>query len=220
MPQFAGPTPLIDLVLKAQQYYSGSDVTAVFVSDPDADFEPGPIRKCDVSRIYKFENTLYEFRMNGRQLKNLMEISAKYYHTWHAGDPEVTTDPKSLSFTYLIFRGVDYDIDLARDIGYRIRNLKWPDGRLVDDDDVFTLSINDYWGRMRLLNPASDFGPDLPELLAKDLRPDIGMVRDMITEYIVNVKNGLITPECDKNWRLTAGSIPLEEAVTKPAKPV
>ena len=35
------------------------------------------------------------------------------------------------------------------------------------------------------------------------MRGDIGGVRELIRDYIVNVKGGVITPECDDNWRIT-----------------
>ena len=44
---------------------------------------------------------------------------------------------------------------------------------------------------------------DLPVLLEADIRPDIGYIRDMLCDYIVHVKNGIITPEVDNNWKIT-----------------
>lgn len=35
------------------------------------------------------------------------------------------------------------------------------------------------------------------------MRGDIGGVRELIRDYIVNVRGGTITPECDGSWRIT-----------------
>lgn len=35
-----------------------------------------------------------------------------------------------------------------------------------------------------------------------DVRGDIGGVRELIRDYIVNVKGGVISPKCDENWRI------------------
>lgn len=43
----------------------------------------------------------------------------------------------------------------------------------------------------------------LSALLEIDVRGDIGGVRELIRDYIVNVKGGTFTPECDGNWRIT-----------------
>ena len=37
----------------------------------------------------------------------------------------------------------------------------------------------------------------------RDVYGEIGGIRGLIRDYIVNVKGGLIRPECDENWRLT-----------------
>ena len=36
-----------------------------------------------------------------------------------------------------------------------------------------------------------------------DVRSDLGGIREIIGHYIADVKGGVITPECDHNWKLT-----------------
>jgi 2',3'-cyclic-nucleotide 2'-phosphodiesterase/3'-nucleotidase len=48
------------------------------------------------------------------------------------------------------------------------------------------------------------YGADeLPVLVEGDVHGEIGGVRELIGDYIANVKNGVIYPECDDNWRIT-----------------
>ena len=69
---------------------------------------------------------------------------------------------------------------------------------------MFEIAIDSYQANYRLLVPGVIFGADdLPVLVEQDVRSDIGSIRDMICDYIVNVKGGVITPECDSNWKLT-----------------
>ena len=35
---------------------------------------------------------------------------------------------------------------------------------------------------------------------------EIGGVREMIREYIIHVKGGVISPECDNSWRITGNN--------------
>ena len=42
----------------------------------------------------------------------------------------------------------------------------------------------------------------MPVLLETDVRGDIGGIQDLIRDYIVNVKGGVITPECNDSWRI------------------
>ena len=210
--QLAGPTFLTDLLLKIQRHYTKADVTAVCVSNPHAVLEDGVIRKCDIAKMYKFENTLYTFRMSGRQLRMLMEVSARFYRTWNEGDERIKTDSLSKCFTYLLFGGVCYDIDISREAGDRIRRLRWLDGRPVREDEMLTLAINDYWANVRIMNPGNLYKKDdIPELLEKDVRSDVGLFRDMIEKYIREVKSGVINRKFDRNWRLTAGNKVLSE---------
>ena len=52
----------------------------------------------------------------------------------------------------------------------------------------------------------SPFSPDAHReagrLLESDVRGDIGDIRELIADYIQNVKGGKITPACDNNWSI------------------
>ena len=43
----------------------------------------------------------------------------------------------------------------------------------------------------------------MPTLVEADVHNEIGGIRELIRDYIVNVRNGIIFPECDDNWRIT-----------------
>ena len=61
-------TPLMDLVNRVQMYYADAAVSAAPLSFAEANLYPGNIRKCDVSMIYKFNNTLYKVHIVGRRI--------------------------------------------------------------------------------------------------------------------------------------------------------
>ena len=197
-------TALISLINQVQLYYSGADVSAAALFSPGANIQPGPIRRCDISLIYKFVNTLYKLRMNGAQLKKYMEWSASYYSTWKSGDESVSFDPDIPAFMYDMFKGVNYEINISHEPGNRIENLTWPDGTPVEDTDEFDIAVNNYRASSALLAPGVIYETDdLPILLESDMHGEIGGIREMIADYIVNVKKGVIRPETDDNWRLT-----------------
>lgn len=201
-------TAWIDLILKTELYYSGADVAAAALTLPDTNFREGDIRKCDVAGIYKFINTLYSLRMSGSQLKTYMEWSAQYYQQYHEGDLTIGFNPDFRSFNYDMFAGITYEIDISKPAGERIVNLKWPDGKAVRDDDSFVIAVNNYRCNSLLLQPGIVFQQDdMPELLETDIHgSDIGGVREMITDYIIHVSGGVITPETDNNWRIVGNN--------------
>ena len=196
-------TALIDLINRAQMHYSGARVSAAPLTAAGANLYPGAVRKRDIALMYKYPNTLYLLRMNGKQLKRFMEWSARYFNTLRSGDAAVSADPSFADYNYFMFEGVRYLVDLKREPGSRIRDLTWPDGTPVKDTEEFTLAVNNYCAASQLLVPGIICeADDMPVLLEKDVRGDIGGIRELIREYIVNVKGGVITPECSENWRI------------------
>ena len=202
-------TPLMDLINEVQLYYSGADVSAAALFADNANMEEGDIRKCDMSLIYKFGNTLYKLEMTGAQLKKYMEWSASYYNTFQEGDLTISFNPEMPGYLYDMFSGVTYDINISKEPGSRIENLKRMDGTEIKDDDVLTIAVNNYRATTQLLAPGAVYeeGEELPKLLEIDVRGELGGVREMIGDYIVNVKGGTLeVPEVTGNWKLTGYS--------------
>lgn len=202
-------TPLMDLINEVQLYYSGADVSAAALFADNANMKEGDIRKCDMSLIYKFGNTLYKLEMTGAQLKKYMEWSASYYNTFQEGDLTISFNPEMPGYLYDMFSGVTYDINISKEPGSRIENLKRMDGTEIKDDDVLTIAVNNYRATTQLLAPGAVYeeGEELPKLLEIDVRGELGGVREMIGDYIVNVKGGTLeVPEVTGNWKLTGYS--------------
>ena len=202
-------TPLMDLINEVQLYYSGADVSAAALFADNANMKEGDIRKCDMSLIYKFGNTLYKLEMTGAQLKKYMEWSASYYNTFQEGDLTISFNPEMPGYLYDMFSGVTYDINISKEPGSRIENLKRMDGTEIMDDDVLTIAVNNYRATTQLLAPGAVYeeGEELPKLLEIDVRGELGGVREMIGDYIVNVKGGTLeVPEVTGNWKLTGYS--------------
>ena len=196
-------TALIDLINDVQMYYTGAPVSAAALNTMNANMYPGDIRKCDTALVYPYTNTLYKLHMNGAQLRKYMEWSAAYYNTWNPGDLTISFNPDIRDYNYDMFSGVNYEINIANEPGSRIENLTWPDGTPVADDDEFDIAVSNYRAASQLLAPGVIYEDgDMPTLLEMDVRGDIGGVRELIRDYIVNVKGGKITPECDGNWRI------------------
>ena len=196
-------TALVDLINQVQLHYSGAKVSTAPLCDPKSNLEEGEIHLYDTARIFSFDNTLYTVRMNGAQLKKFMEWTAGYYNTTNPKKPGISTNPDFPSYNYLMFQGVAYEIDLSQPVGERIKNLTWPDGTPVDEKETFVLALNNYNANSYVLIPGEIYSKDdLPELVEMDVRGDIGGIRELISDYIIHVKNGVLTPECDHNWRI------------------
>lgn len=198
---------LIDLINEVQMYYTDAKVSAAALFLEDANMQPGPIKKSDTSLIYKYTNTLYKLEMTGKQLKDYMEWTADYFNSYTPGDLTISFNQEFRLYNFDMFSGVNYDINISKQPGQRIENLSWPDGKPVEDDEVFVIAVNNYRANSHLMSgEIYGEGNSTPKVLEIDVRGDIGGVRELIGDYIKQVKNGVISPHVDNNWKITGAA--------------
>ncbi len=197
-------TAMIQLINDVMRYYSGAEVSATSLYSMNQNLQPGPIRSCDTAVIYRYGNALYKVRMSGRQLKQFMQWSTSLFVTWKKGNLTVSFNPNISKYTYVMFDGLNYEVNVSKEAGNRIEHLTWPDGRPVEEDDVIDLALNDYLVNSYVCNPGVIFdASEMPEILERDIHSEIGGIREMVKDYIIRVKNGVITVPLNVNWKLT-----------------
>ncbi len=178
-------------------------VSAAALFDADSNMKSGEIKKSDVSKIYKYDNKLYTVKTTGKQLKSFMEWTSSIYNTFNNGDLTVSLNPDIRLYQYDMFSGVSYEINIAKAPGNRIENLKFQkDGKVVEDTDVVYLSVNNYRYDSVLVG-SGVFEPGTHEKIHDTNNDNISDMRDLITDYIVNTKKGVIERSIDNNWKLT-----------------
>lgn len=128
------------------------------------------------ARIYRFPNMLYKVLMTGAQLRKFMEFCAQFYNTFQPGDLTVSFNPAFKRFNYMMFSGVNYEINISKEPGERIEHLTWPDGTSVKDTDRFHAGVNYYCANSCLLHYGDVFreGDELSVLEETDIRSDLG----------------------------------------------
>lgn len=200
-------TAMINLINEVQMYYTKADVASAAAFRSDANMKEGKIKKSDTSLIYKYDNTLYLLEVTGKQLKDYMEWSASYYNTYKPGDLTVSFDENIRGYNYDMFSGVKYEIDISKEAGNRIVNLRKMDNTPIKDTDKLKLAVNNYRASSHLLNPNGGIFKDgsIPKVLEKDVAAATP-IRDLIGKYIVEVKNGVITPQMNNNWKISGNS--------------
>ncbi len=193
------------LINKGIDPNSGYQVSAAALFDAKSNMIAGDITKAGVSNIYKYDNKLYTIKTNGKQLKKFMEWTASIYNTVNTGDLTVSLNEKIRLYQYDMLDGISYEINVANEAGKRIENVKFKkDGKVVEDNDVVYLSLNNYRYDSILnaaVNPVFDIGTH--EKIYDTNSDTISDMRDLISDYIVNVKGGKITRTVDNNWKLT-----------------
>jgi 2',3'-cyclic-nucleotide 2'-phosphodiesterase (5'-nucleotidase family) len=138
-------TPLLDFMLEVQRRAAGADLATTAAFNLDASINAGSITVAELARLYPYDNTLRAVRVTGRQLREYLEYSARYFRTF-AGDTGRTiplVNPRVPGYNFDIVAGADYTIDISRPVGSRITTLSVK-GRPVADADSFTMSVNNY----------------------------------------------------------------------------
>ncbi|HMG71680.1 MAG TPA: 5'-nucleotidase C-terminal domain-containing protein [Gemmatimonadaceae bacterium] len=136
-------TPLIDLILETERKAAGTDLASTAAFSTDVVMAPGPITIAQVAQLYPYDNTLRAVRITGKQLRDYLEFSSRYYRTPASATAALATDPQIPGYNFDIMSGVDYVIDVSRPIGSRITRLDYK-GAPVRDTDSFTMALNNY----------------------------------------------------------------------------
>ena len=136
--------PLTDFILEVQRRVTGADLASTAAFSLDAALDAGPISIAELSRLYPYDNTLRAIRISGRQLRDYLEHSARYYRAAAPGDAAASLIDQSVpGYNFDIVAGADYTIDISRPIGSRVTTLSVR-GRPVTDTDSFTFALNNY----------------------------------------------------------------------------
>src|SRR6478672_6095177 len=104
---------------------------------------PGPITIAQVAQLYPYDNTLRAVRITGKQLRDYLEFSSRYYKTIASPTSPLETDPTIPGYNFDIVSGVDYAIDVSKPVGLRVTKLEYK-GVPVRDTDTFTMALNNY----------------------------------------------------------------------------
>jgi 2',3'-cyclic-nucleotide 2'-phosphodiesterase (5'-nucleotidase family) len=134
-------TPIVDFILETQRRVAATQLASTAAFSLDASLDTGAITVAELARLYPYDNTLRAVRISGKQLRDYLEFSARYFGT--AGTDEPAVDPSVPGYNYDMVAGAQYTIDVSRPAGSRITRLE-VDGRAVRDDDSFTLALNNY----------------------------------------------------------------------------
>ena len=209
------PTAIMELINKVQKEAAGTQLSIAAPLSSTAFIPKGDVTIKDMMAVYVFENFLYGVNMNGRQLKDWLEYSVRYYAQTTEEKNTITKDSVLNIPDYNLDQlyGATYDIDLTQPVctidkesgkvisGNRIKNLKI-NGVAVKDSDEFTVAINNYrynggGGFMKAVG-LSTTDPSIVTYDSAKILGDDGQVRSLMTSYFK--KHGEVSPEYSKNW--------------------
>jgi len=199
-------TAIIDLINDVQLYYTKAEVSSAALFNFGSNLKAGDFKKKDVAYIYKYPNTLVGVRITGENLKKYMEWSAAYYNTFTPGDLTISFNKEIRGYNYDMFSGINYEIDLSKKAGIRIKNISI-NGKKLNLKKEYKLAVNNYrFGtlmKLKLVTKDDQYYDSIAKIT--DI-PD-GRIRDLIIKYTKEIKKGTLEPTKDNNWKLVGFSI-------------
>jgi 2',3'-cyclic-nucleotide 2'-phosphodiesterase/3'-nucleotidase len=185
-------TAILDLIQRVQLEAGKADVSMVASFNSQARIAKGPVTVRDIAGLYVYENTLVVLEVTGKQLKEALEHSARYFLPYVPGKPlSDLTDEKIPAYNFDIAEGVSYQLDISKPIGQRIQNLSFR-GQPVKPDQKFRLATNNY-----RVNGGGGYTmyKDAPVVYRSSEE-----IRESIIDWVERHKT--VPAEPDNNWRI------------------
>ncbi|MBZ9688995.1 5'-nucleotidase C-terminal domain-containing protein [Clostridium estertheticum] len=227
--QLTEPSSIMELVNKVQMKYAGTQLSIAAPLSLTAQVPQGDVKRQDIMGVYVYENFLYGVKMTGKQVKDWMEYTQRYYkQITNPKDPIVKDATLNIAdYNLDQLYGATYDIDLTQPAGTvdpvtkkmisgnRIKNLK-VNGKLVKDSDVFTVAINNYryngGGGFMAAAGLSSTDPSIVTYDSAKALGDDGQVRSLMLKYIED--NKVVSPTNSNNWKIY--STPVTQVIAPP----
>lgn len=209
---FFGNSAFNDFILNLQLQITGADISFNAPLSFDASINEGPVFVSDMFNLYKFENQLYVMRLTGEEIRKHLEMSYDLWvNTMTSPDDhllllsESTYDDqqrlgfKNFSFNFDSAAGIDYEVDVTKPDGQKVRILRMSNGEPFDEARWYKVAVNSYRGNGggELLTQGAGIPHD--EL---DKRIIWRSKRDQRYYLMKEIERmGTVDPQPNHNWR-------------------
>ena len=158
---YFGNSAFNDFILNLQLQITGADIAFNAPLSFDAAIQAGPVRVSDMFNLYKYENQLFVMRLTGEEIRRHLEMSYnQWVNTMQSPDDHLflLTEEKSrgdhrrfLGFKYPFFNfdaaaGIDYEVDVTKPDGQKVRILQMSNGQPFDEAKWYRVAVNSYRG--------------------------------------------------------------------------
>jgi 2',3'-cyclic-nucleotide 2'-phosphodiesterase (5'-nucleotidase family) len=185
-------TGIIDLIQRVQLEAGNAEVSLAACFNPQARIPKGPVTVRDIAGLYEYENTLVTIELTGRQLKDALEHSARYFREYQPGkNLSDLVDQRVPGYNFDMAAGVSYELDVTRPFGQRIQNLKFK-GQPLDLNQKLRVVTNNY-----RVNGGGGF---VMFKAAPVVYRSSEEVRELIIAWVE--KHKTVPTQADNNWRI------------------
>lgn len=209
---FFGSSAFVDLIHNLQLQITGADISFNAPLSPDACIEAGDVHVSDMFSLYKYENQLYVMTLTGEEVRKHLEMSYDLWvNTMKTVDDHIllldTTARgdgrhnmfRNMTFNFDSAAGIDYEVDVTRPDGGKVRILRMSNGKPFCKDSLYRVVMNSYRGNGggELLTK----GAGIPHNELEN-RITYKSERDLRYYLMQEIeKAGVIRPRANGNWR-------------------
>lgn len=209
---YFGNSAFNDLILNLELSITKADVAFNAPVSFDVAIKKGPVRVADMFNLYKYENQLFVMRLTGKEIRKALEMS---YDLWVNTmtspndhllllDSQTRGDQQRLGFKNFSFNfdsaaGIDYEVDITKPNGQKVKVLKMSNGEPFDENKYYKVAVNSYranGGGELLTRGAGIAKDDLDDRIVWRSEFDL---RHYLMEEIKRL--GTLNPQPNTNWR-------------------
>ncbi len=184
---------VVDAIQEAQIAATHADVSFASSFNPGVRFPQGQVTVRQIAALYPYDNELYVVEGTGKMVKDALENAARYYVSCEGArcSEAPLINRAVVGYNYDMAEGVNYEIDLTRPEGDRVRNLQWK-GQPLAPTQPLRIAVNNY-------RAAGSAGYTM-FAGAKIVWRSSEEIRDMIVHYFTEKKQ--LPSEPRNNWRV------------------
>lgn len=209
---FFGNSAFTDLIHNLQLQITNADISFNAPLSFNTTIKAGKVTMSDMFKLYRFENLLFVLRMTGEEIRKHLEYSYDMWtntmkspedHALRLNDAS-KGDQQRTGFQYYTFNfdsacGIDYEVDLTKPDGEKVKILRFSNGEPFDEKKWYKVAMNSYRanGGGELLT----LGAGIPQD-SLHTRVIFHTDRDQ-RHYLTNEikKMGVVDPKPNNNWK-------------------
>ena len=209
---FLGNSAFTDLIHNLQMQITEADISFNAPLSFNTVIEAGDVTQADMFKLYRFENLLFMLRMTGEEVRKHLEFSYDMWtntmkspddHALRLNDAS-TEDQQRTGFQYYTFNfdsacGIDYEVDLTKPDGQKVKILRMSNGEPFDEKKWYRVVMNSYRanGGGELLTQGAGIPKD--SLAGRVIYNSLRDQRHYLTQEIERM--GTVDPKPNHNWR-------------------
>lgn len=205
---FFGSAPFTDIVHNMQLALTGADISFNAPLSFNAKINKGDLFMSDMFKLYRYENKVYVVRMTGAEVRRHLEMSYDLWvNTMTSADDHIMLVEegdngyrfKNMTFNFDSAAGIDYEVDVTRPDGEKVKILQMSNGEPFDEDKWYNVVMNSYRG-----NGGGELltrGAGIPK---EELPGRIVFQSELDQRYYLTreiEKAGTVTPAANNNWK-------------------